>query len=236
MRRDQCSVVVVVRPVRERLRDVRQLSPLLGLVHLVEHVLRDAKLVERRDPAVEHLRGARTHRLVSAVFERRREHRREQEQAEHDSCMPCGQRPATVHDLFGAAGDRSLGEGGEGEADSRPDEELGRDRPAPAGPRKERERRQPPGDEDDAAGHPACRRRPSRSRKARRRDGGERQHRHHEPRRRRRHAPAGDEQEHEEEERSDETAGKEEQRGVGAQVRPSGGLARAGARRCPAAP
>ena len=134
-RREQRSVVIVVRPVLERRRDVRQLSPLLGLVHLDEHVLRDAQLVERGDPAVEHFGGARADRLVSAVLERRGEHRCEQEQPEHNAGMPCGERPAAVHDLLGTAGDGSLGEGGEREADSRSHEELGRDRPDPAGPR-----------------------------------------------------------------------------------------------------
>ena len=54
--------------------------------------------------------------------------------------MPCGECPASVHDLLGAPGDGPLGEGGQSEADSGAHEELRRDRPDPAGPRQERER------------------------------------------------------------------------------------------------
>ena len=96
------------RPVRrlvmalERRRDVRHAA--LRALDFGEHVLRDPQLVERRNAAVEHGCGAGRERLVLVPVERRREQRREQEQAEHDAGVPGRDRPPAVQHLRRAPG------------------------------------------------------------------------------------------------------------------------------------
>ncbi len=88
-------------------------------VDLVEHVLRDTELVERRDLAVEHDGGTRANRLVAVLVERGRQHRREQQQAEDDAGVSCGERPAAVNDLVGATAERELRQAGDREPETR---------------------------------------------------------------------------------------------------------------------
>ena len=110
------------------------------------------ELLERRDPAVEHGRGAGRERVVLVPLEIGGEDRRQQEQPEHDARVPCGDRPAAVHRLRGAAGQRALGQRREREPETGPDRELRRDRPGGSCVGEPAERREAARDEDRAGG------------------------------------------------------------------------------------
>ena len=81
--------------------------------------MREAQLLDRRNPAVEYLSHARPQRLVLVAVESSREHGREQEQPEHDARVTRCERPASVHDLLRPAGNRPFRERREREADTR---------------------------------------------------------------------------------------------------------------------
>ena len=142
------SVLLVVRPIGERDPHVGHLP--VGGADDGEHVLGDGELVERRDVAVEHRRGTGAQRTVLVAVERRREDRRQEQQADDDPGVPCGDRPAAVHGLRGAPGERALGQRGEREPEAGTDEELRDDRPAPVRARQDAERAQPAGDQERA--------------------------------------------------------------------------------------
>ena len=143
----------------------------------------------------------------------------EQDEPEDDARVPCRDRPAAVHDLIGPAAERELREPGDREPEPGADEELRRDRPAPAGARHERQRGQAAREQDHAARDALHA--PSAAAGDDRRDRGERHDRHDDAGRRRGHPPPVDEEEHDEEERGDEPARDEEQRGVGGDRRTS---------------
>ena len=75
----------------------------------------DSELLERRDPAVEDHGGARCERVLLVALEIRGEDRRQQQEAEHDACVPGGDRPAAVHGLGRAPRECAFGESREGE-------------------------------------------------------------------------------------------------------------------------
>ena len=94
---------------------------------------RDRDLVERGDAAVEDRRGAGREDVVLALVQVGCEDRRQQQQPEDDAGVARGDRPAAVHRLRRAPGERALGQRGEREPETRPDCELRRERPGGSG-------------------------------------------------------------------------------------------------------
>ena len=131
---------------RKRGRQVGHAAALAG--QLLPQPLGQRQLRRRRQPRIQHLRGDGLLRRLARVAQVGGEHRREDEQPDHDAAVAGGDRPAAVQRAGHPVVQRHRGERVDGEPQAQAHQRLRRQRPPRRRPRQQRECRQPSRDGD----------------------------------------------------------------------------------------